>query len=451
MKFYYFIDKERVRQGPLPIEDLQSYEITPNTLVWCKGMKKWSKANDVEELAHLFESINNKNESDITSKKCIECGCEVSDGASACPNCGCPIENVTLCSECNQLIPDGVETCPNCGYPLMKEKEGGEPKEAVEEIKSVYNEEDEDNYRKWLYGIIALLVILITGGGYWWYSHSKGDQEVRQFVEQFAKAVETGDNKAIRNLYPNCNADSLEFKYDKNNIQIERKENEWIVSIAEDKEIFIAKNAENKLYAKDSRGLFVYPDSLFLIAKRTGWYDTSLTDKQNSERLMDTDFISWLNNRVKKEFQSNIKITKATSTKGPEHEPEGIPITSGETDCTVIVYNDNDFDLSGNEYRVKAQEKWMDWSNWDTPTINGKEVPNQGEVKYLSGKPIPAKDSVTFSWKGSGYYESAHSGLIDFKLDANIVFSPHFEKSNLEAYLFSGKEFEEYLAEKKKR
>ena len=451
MKFYYFVDKERVRQGPLPIEDLQSYEITPNTLVWCKGMKKWSKAKDVEELAHLFESINNKNESDITSIKCIECGYEVSDGASACPNCGCPIENVTLCSECNQLIPDGVEACPNCGYPLMKEKEGGEPKEAVEEIKSVYNEEDEDNSRKWLYGIIALLVILITGGGYWWYSHSKGDQEVRQFVEQFAKAVETGDNKAIYNLYPNCNADSLEFKYDKNSIQIERKENEWIVSIAEDKEIFIAKNAENKLYAKDSRGLFVYPDSLFLIAKRTGWYDTSLTDKQNSERLMDTDFISWLNNRVKKEFQSNIKITKATSTKGPGHEPEGIPIISGETDCTVIVYNDNDFDLSGNEYRVKAQEKWMNWSNWDTPTINGKEVPNQGEVKYLSGKPIPAKDSVTFSWKGNGYYESAHSGDIDFKLDANIVFSPHFEKSNLEAYLFSGKEFEEYLAEKKKR
>ena len=64
-------------------------------------------------------------------------------------------------------------------------------------------------------------------------------------------------------------------------------------------------NAYNKLYVKDSRGLFVYPDSLFLIAKGTGWYDTNLTDKQNSERLMDTVFISWLNNRVKKEFLNN--------------------------------------------------------------------------------------------------------------------------------------------------
>ena len=354
-------------------------------------------------------------------------------------------------NECGNMISDRATKCPKCGYPITKGSEPHIPQETPQ-VQPVYYEDDEGgSSRKWLYGIIALLVALIAGGGYWWYSQTSDEREIKQFVEKFAKAVELGDKQAIRNLYPNCNADSLEFKYDKNNIQIERKENEWIVSIAEDKEIFIAKNAENKLYAKDSRGLFVYPDSLFLIAKRTGWYDTSLTDKQNSERLMDTDFISWLNNRVKKEFQSNIKITKATSTKGPGHEPEGIPIISGETDCTVIVYNDNDFDLSGNEYRVKAQEKWMNWSNWDTPTINGKEVPNQGEVKYLSGKPIPAKDSVTFSWKGNGYYESAHSGDIDFKLDANIVFSPHFEKSNLEAYLFSGKEFEEYLAEKKKR
>ena len=183
MKFYYFVDKERVRKGPLPIEDLQSYEITPNTLVWCKGMKKWSKAKDVEELAHLFESTNNKNESDITGIKCIECGYEVSDGASACPNCGCPIENVTLCSECNQLIPDGVEACPNCGYPLMKEEEGGEPKEAVEEITSVYNEEDEDNSRKWLYVVIALLLAAIIGllifFGFESYQHSHQPKTVQ--------------------------------------------------------------------------------------------------------------------------------------------------------------------------------------------------------------------------------------------------------------------------------
>ena len=46
MKFYYFVDKEGVRQGPLPLDDLSAYDISPTTLVWTKGMdmEKWLKA-----------------------------------------------------------------------------------------------------------------------------------------------------------------------------------------------------------------------------------------------------------------------------------------------------------------------------------------------------------------------------------------------------------------------
>ena len=39
MKFYYFVDKEGVRQGPLPLDDLSTYDISPTTLVWTKGME----------------------------------------------------------------------------------------------------------------------------------------------------------------------------------------------------------------------------------------------------------------------------------------------------------------------------------------------------------------------------------------------------------------------------
>lgn len=41
MKFYYFLDKEGVRQGPLPLDNLSAYDISPTTLVWTKGMEKW--------------------------------------------------------------------------------------------------------------------------------------------------------------------------------------------------------------------------------------------------------------------------------------------------------------------------------------------------------------------------------------------------------------------------
>lgn len=59
MKFYYYVDKEGVRQGPLPLEDLTPNDISPNTLVFCKGMENWQKAKDVADfdgITHLQET-----------------------------------------------------------------------------------------------------------------------------------------------------------------------------------------------------------------------------------------------------------------------------------------------------------------------------------------------------------------------------------------------------------
>ncbi len=55
--------------------------------------------------------------------KCTECGHEVSDKASTCPNCGSPIEKKVLCKECGQEIPEHTEVCPNCGCPNIQEKD----------------------------------------------------------------------------------------------------------------------------------------------------------------------------------------------------------------------------------------------------------------------------------------------------------------------------------------
>ena len=54
MRFYYYVDKEGVRQGPLPIEKLTPNEITPNTLVFCKGMKNWQRAKSVDDFYKIL-------------------------------------------------------------------------------------------------------------------------------------------------------------------------------------------------------------------------------------------------------------------------------------------------------------------------------------------------------------------------------------------------------------
>ena len=54
MKQYYYVDKGGIRQGPFPLEEMPSSEITPETLVWCKGMEKWLKAIAVEDFQQLL-------------------------------------------------------------------------------------------------------------------------------------------------------------------------------------------------------------------------------------------------------------------------------------------------------------------------------------------------------------------------------------------------------------
>ena len=112
------------------------------------------------------------------------------------------------CPECGHMVSDKATKCPKCGCPT-KEATVPHQEDAARNDMPVYDEEESPT-NKWLYVVIALLLAAIAGGGYLWYSQSKGNQKVQLFVEQFLKAVETGDRATIRYLYPYADtADSL--------------------------------------------------------------------------------------------------------------------------------------------------------------------------------------------------------------------------------------------------
>lgn len=49
---------------------------------------------------------------------CNECGREISDRASACPNCGSPVnemDNKKFCKHCGEKIDKDCVVCPKCG------------------------------------------------------------------------------------------------------------------------------------------------------------------------------------------------------------------------------------------------------------------------------------------------------------------------------------------------
>lgn len=53
---------------------------------------------------------------------CLECGKQISDKATVCPHCGCPIASRVKCPECSTMVKDTATSCPNCGYPLSGKK-----------------------------------------------------------------------------------------------------------------------------------------------------------------------------------------------------------------------------------------------------------------------------------------------------------------------------------------
>lgn len=55
MNSYYYLNAKNERRGPVDGNRLPAEGVTPQSLVWCVGMKEWTPAADVPELAVLFQ------------------------------------------------------------------------------------------------------------------------------------------------------------------------------------------------------------------------------------------------------------------------------------------------------------------------------------------------------------------------------------------------------------
>lgn len=131
--------------------------------------------------------------------KCSECGNEISDRATHCVYCGCPIEELIKhhCEECGKEISKNDKICPSCGCPVIlkddksvikKEKVKDEIKDSCyydiefELDKIMVNLEKVDSYKKKfliLAIIFTILIVTIPSAIYFWiyYFFLKGCQD----------------------------------------------------------------------------------------------------------------------------------------------------------------------------------------------------------------------------------------------------------------------------------
>ena len=105
--------------------------------------------------------------------KCKECGHDVSDKASTCPNCGCPVEKRLICNECGNSVSPSDKSCPKCGNPIKSE--------------SCYN------WKKPILSIVVLLLVLGGAYGVWQLIGSIGKDRDIELTNALSKSIRKYD------------------------------------------------------------------------------------------------------------------------------------------------------------------------------------------------------------------------------------------------------------------
>ena len=353
------------------------------------------------------------------------------------------------CKQCGNLISDKATKCPKCGCATNKDLTNYQVDEdrVLAEEPVNYEEVSGSNTKKYL--LIALLVAAIVGGGYWWYSQSGGDREILQFVEQFAKAIETGDRQAICLLYPNAEkAESFDVSYHKDSVVVSHQHgNDTIdVKLSYRQSLKIVKDNNKQMRIVSSKGIFSYPADQINFAMKTGWIDASLDDVERAERLSEKEYVAWIEKRAIEAMKSKVKVVQSSVKRGENVGNYGS--TSADVyNYEVVLENMNNCDIAADVYIVSVVVRGYDFTMW-ADEEETKE-PYSESCNSLTGKMIPKKGTVIYSWK-SEEYGGAHGGRVPERLECKVIFSPT-RGDALAAYELTGKEYLEYLDWKRKQ
>ena len=277
--------------------------------------------------------------------------------------------------------------------------------------------------KKWINLVPFMMALLV-------FCACDKNAEVKQFMTDFSTAVANQDMATIEKMYPEAaEADSLAFVFDAEKAQIETLDDGSVkIVLDEGQDITLQKGeGDEGLKIKESHGVFVYPQDRMDFALKTGWYDKSLDDVENADRLADTLFVKYLNDKIAgtviADLKSKVKITKSVYT------DSGI-----RTSYLVVVSNQSNRQIEGDEYVVISKIYTTVGFGFSRNTISlGSQT--------LTGKPIPAHGQVSYTF-------STEDGVEPENPVSTISINPRIENV-LADYEPTGKEYEDYLNQKK--
>lgn len=292
------------------------------------------------------------------------------------------------CDECGQMMSDKAESCPRCGNPNHLREQA--PNAASGQPVYTYeNDEGEGNKKKpWLLAAVAALAVMVIGGGLWYMFNGGEEKAVKQFIEQFAKAVSANDKARISQMYPNAAlAEAIQLDYNGGTVQVVMPDgNDTIdVKLSSEQSVRLVKDADKGYRIVSSRGLFSYPPEKLSFAKATGWYDARLDDHENALRLSDQGFPQYLLKTFNESIKKGLSIV-SVGTYGDQYidnDPDSWIYADG---CTFTVKNNTSFDIPGSAYDILFKKGYWGGGTMESEVVAGKDIPSGGAVTLRTTK-----------------------------------------------------------------
>jgi len=298
-----------------------------------------------------------------------------------------------------------------------------------------------------------LFVALLMGAMVLAGCNAQGEQDkeaaVKQFAANFAQAWAGGDSTAIRQVFPDVvlpDSFALPFATDSAGLSAEKIKVEAIadstqqadapamykVTLADTLSLIVKQVNDTTFSVTDSYGLFSYPAEKLSFAKKTGWVEEGMSDKQMQERFKDVDFPKSLGEKALAQLKSKVSAGRPKAGKSVTTGGDG-NFESGYTANNVPIKNDMDVALDGKDYYISATKLNRGMAVKDK--VQGVTI-----LAHQSGN-VVVKASYSFNQWGGGYEE--------FLQSANLVFNVTPEKAVEKYFVPTGGEYKAYLESKK--
>ncbi|MDE6669537.1 MAG: hypothetical protein K2K26_07625 [Muribaculaceae bacterium] len=208
----------------------------------------------------------------------------------------------------------------------------------------------------------------------------KRTTKVKTFADRFAQYVSRNEIDSILSYYPAAEyADKIDLTYNPDSISVKdgEKENTYYVTFDNGLSMLVTLLPNGNITVNETKGLFKYPESKILFARKLGALHSDMTDEKLAKVMINVDNLSTeLFNEYVASRKGAIKNLGPTITVEVEY---GYQIGEGY----YTLKNTTDQPIGGDEYSTTWQYDYMHMGYEDhhTEIKPGKDIPGRGSVQ----------------------------------------------------------------------